>query len=238
MNGEVKIPGDASTGDPPSPAYARTPEGATRGVVVIHEILGRAPEIDRVVDRFASRGYAAVAPDLFHLGQVACMRAVMHAMKTGDDIAPVRQARRAHAWLCEQAGLAPTNVGIIGFCFGGGFALLAGHGFGAISANYGVVPPVERLRGLPPVIGCYGDRDWMFAKKPDELRKNLADAEVEHEVHTFPGVGHSFLTDGDRPVTFALTYPLFRIRYDAAVAEDAWEKILRFFEARLMTRQG
>ncbi len=233
MNGEVTIPGDDSAGDPASPAYARIPDGATRGVVVIHEVLGRAPEIDRVVDRFAARGYAAVAPDLFHNGRVACMRSVLHAMKTGDSIRAVRQTRRAHAWLCEQTGLPSTSVGIIGFCFGGGFALLAGHGFGAVSTNYGVVPPVERLRGLPPVIGCYGNRDWLFAKKPDELRDSLAAAEVDGEVHVFPGVGHSFLTDGDRPVTFALTYPLFRIRYDADVAEHAWTKIMAFFDANL-----
>lgn len=228
---EVTIPGEGEGRE--IPAYARIPDGATRGVVVIHEVLGRAPEIDRVVDRFAAQGYAAIAPDLFHHGRVACMRAVMHAMKTGDDVEAVRQTRRAHAWLCEHAGLAPTSVGIIGFCFGGGFALLAGHGFGAVSANYGVVPPVERLRGLPPVIGCYGERDWMFADKPEALRRSLAAAEVEGEVHEFPRVGHSFLTDGDRPITFALTYPLFRIRYDRDVAEEAWAKIMQFFATRL-----
>lgn len=233
VDGDVTIPGEEARGDPPSPAYARVPEGATRGVVVIHEVLGRAPEIDRVVDRFAAHGYAAVAPDLFHRGRVGCMRAVVHAMKTGEDVAPVRQTRRAHAWLCEHAGLDSKHVGIIGFCFGGGFALLAGHGFGAVSANYGVVPPIERLRGLPPVIACYGDRDWLFARKPEQLRHSLSAAEVEHEIHLFPGVGHSFLTDGDRPITFALTQPLFRIRWDPSVAEPAWEMILRFFDQRL-----
>lgn len=230
---DVTIPGDEATGDPPSPAYAQLPAGATRGVVVIHEVLGRAPEIDRVVDRFARHGYAAVAPDLFHRGRFGCMRAVVHAMKTGDDIPAVRQTRRARAWLCEQAGLSEDHVGLIGFCFGGGFALLAGHGFGAVSANYGVVPPVERLRGLPPVIACYGDRDWLFANKPAELEKNLSAAGVEHEIHVHHGVGHSFLTDGDRPLTFALTQPIFRIRWDPSVAEPAWKRILEFFDERL-----
>jgi len=43
-------------------AYAALPAGATRGAVVLHEMFGRQPEIDRVVDRFAARGYAAIEP--------------------------------------------------------------------------------------------------------------------------------------------------------------------------------
>jgi carboxymethylenebutenolidase len=73
---DATIPSDATDGDAPSAAYARVPTGATRGVVVIHEIFGRQPDIDRVVDRFATRGYAAVAPDLFHEGALRCIRAV------------------------------------------------------------------------------------------------------------------------------------------------------------------
>ena len=103
---DVTIPGDASHGDASSPAYANVPAGATRGMVVIHEIFGRQPDIDRVVDRFATRGYAAVAPDLFHEGALRCIRAVMSAMSTGVEVAPVRKALRARQWLCDQAGLA------------------------------------------------------------------------------------------------------------------------------------
>ncbi len=37
------------------PVYAILPPEARRGVVVLHEIFGRQPEIDRVVQRFAAR---------------------------------------------------------------------------------------------------------------------------------------------------------------------------------------
>ena len=129
----------ASGGAPDTPAFAIVPPGARRGVVVIHEIFGRKPEIDRVVERFAAAGYAAVAPDLFHRGKFACLRDVFRAMKTGDGVA-AQQGRNARAWLCEQTGIAPEHVGLIGFCFGGGFALTAGAGWGAVSANYGTLP--------------------------------------------------------------------------------------------------
>ena len=38
------------------------------GVIVLHEIFGEQPEILEVADRFAARGYGALAPDLFSSG--------------------------------------------------------------------------------------------------------------------------------------------------------------------------
>ncbi len=230
---EVTIPGDPTRGDPPTPAYASLPDGATKAVVVIHEIFGRAPDIDGVVDRFAPRGYAAVAPDLFAHGQLACIRAVMAAMKTNDEVAAVRTAHRARAWLTEKTGVSAEHVGIIGFCFGGGFALLAGSGWAAVSSNYGEVPSAERMRGIGPVIACYGGRDVLFRKKGDELSKRLVEVGVTPEVHLFPTAGHAFLTDGKRPVISALSWPLMHVRYDPAVAAEAWEKIDAFFDRHL-----
>ena len=230
---EVTLPGDASHGDPTLPGYAAIAPGARRGVVVIHEIFGRQPEVDRVVDRFARAGYAAVAPDLFAHGRLACIRATFGAMKTGEDIAPVRAARRARTWLCERAGLAPDRVALIGFCFGGGFALLAGVGWAAVSTNYGEVPPEERLRGLGPTHGCYGGRDVLFRGKADVLRARLTRVGVEHTVRVYPEAGHAFLTDGDYPIASALSWPLMHVRYDPAVAEEGWRDILAFFDQHL-----
>ena len=56
---------------------------------------------------------------------------------------------------------------------------------------------------------------------------------VPVEIQHYPTVGHSFLTDGDHPFSQALTWPLMHIRYDPAVAEEAWAKILDFFARSL-----
>ncbi len=230
---DVTIPGDAARGDPPAPGYAALPPDAKRGVVVIHEIFGRQPEIDGVVDRFAARGYAAVAPDLFANGRLACIRAVFTAMKTGDDVEPERLAHRARAWLSERSGVPFERIGLIGFCFGGGFALLAGSGWAAVSTNYGEVPPAERMRGIGPVIGCYGGRDVLFRKKADVLRERLAAVGVTPEVHVYPSAGHAFLTENNHPVASALTWPLMHVRYDPKVAGEAWASIDAFFDRHL-----
>lgn len=225
---EVMIP--AAGGLPATPAWAVLPEGATRGVVVVHEIAGRQPEIDRVVERFAAAGYAGVGPDLFARGFVRCVARAIRDSGTGQGPQFV-QLREARAWLAEQAGIAESRVGIVGFCMGGGFALAAGPGWGPVSANYGFVPNDEALAAGGPVIACYGGKDRMMAKEPAKLRERLDALGREGEVHVFPSVGHSFLTEGKHWYTNAVRR--FDIGHDAVVAEEAWARILAFFDERL-----
>lgn len=229
MNWDVEIPGEGGS----TPAFAMLPEGARRGVVVLHEIFGRQPEIARVVERFAAQGYAAVAPDLFHgRSKPGCIRAAMHTIRTG--AGPfAEKTRDARTWLCAQTGLDERQVGLIGFCLGGGFALALGQGFGAVSTNYGKIPPDELLRGLGPTIGCYGGRDRLFGKNGPKLERRLSALGVPVETRTYPEVGHSFLTDGHHPIGHFLSWPVFRIEYRPEIAEDAWQKILAFFDRQL-----
>ena len=214
-------------------AYAAIPNGATRGVVVLHELEGLEPEIKRAVDRLASHGYAAVAPDLFHdRFRPLCLIDATQLMSAGKG--PMSQKiDSARSWLAAEARLADGKLGVLGFCMGGGLALAVGNRFASVSTNYGEIPKDERLSGIGPTIGCYGGRDRLFGKNGPILEARLKALGVEVETHTFPTVGHAFLTDGDRPIKYALTRPLLNIRYDAAVADEAWTKILAFFDRHL-----
>jgi carboxymethylenebutenolidase len=225
---EVTIP--AADGAPETPAFAIVPEGAKRGVVVIHEIYGRRPEIDRVVERFAKEGYAAVAPDLFRRGTFTCLRDVFAAMKTGQGVA-VTQGRNARAWLCEKATIETAKVGLIGFCFGGGYALTAGSGWAAVSTNYGQVPSANAMRGIGAVIGCYGSRDKAMQSQPAKLEERLK--KIDHdpaEIHFFDA-GHSFLTDADPG--WRRIMPLMALGNYPDAREEGWKKIFGFFERHL-----
>lgn len=225
---ELTIP--AADGAPETPAVAILPPGARRGAVVIHEIFGRQPEIDRVVERFAAKGYAAVAPDLFHRGRFACLRDVFKVMKTGDGVS-ARQGRNARGWLCAQTGIDPGRVGLIGFCFGGGYALGAGAGWGAVSANYGHLPDVRAMQGIGPTIACYGGRDRTLRKAPAELHSRLeAVGQKDFEVHVFDA-GHSFLTDGKAHLIQKISPMGFGDRPVERAA--GWERIFAYFDGHL-----
>jgi len=214
--------------------YASLPDGARRGVVVLHELFGRMPEIDRVVDRFAAAGWAAVAPDLYQdTPRPICIARSIVEIQLGQGrfIDVIRGARD---WLCQKAKLPPDAVGLIGFCMGGGFALAAGAGFGAVSTNYGALPPDPVLARLPPTIGCYGAHDRIFGGMGPVLERRLRTLGVPVETHTFDEVGHSFLTDGHHPIAAAFSRPLFRLDYRPEVAERAWGLIFDFFGRTLV----
>src|SRR5262249_21155704 len=154
-------------------------------------------------------------------GRLACLFDVFQAMRSGQGMA-VQQGKNARAWLSQESGVGESKIGLIGFCFGGGYALTAGAGWGAVSTNYGFVPAAPVMRGIGPVIGCYGKRDKQF---PDgrALATRLAEVGVTPEVHVFDG-GHAFLTDGDHPIARRLAPRLALGDYPDA-REAGWEKI-------------
>ena len=89
------------------------------------------------------------------------------------------------------------------------------------------------MRGIGPVIACYGGRDVPFRKAPEQLRTRLSTVGVTPEVHIFPEAGHAFLTDGHHPIASALTWPLMHVQYNPQAAEAGWAKIEAFFDREL-----
>jgi carboxymethylenebutenolidase len=144
---DVSIP--ASRGE--LPAYLAVPSeaGPWPGVVVIHDALGMSQDLRRQTDWLASAGYLAAAPDLYRAGRrLACIRRIMHDAcqrrgLTFDDIEAVRTWQTAREDCTSQ-------VGVIGYCMGGGFALMLAPagGLSAASVNYGHVIQGRLLREL------------------------------------------------------------------------------------------
>ena len=135
--------------------------GPFPGVVVLHEVFGVTDDVRQQADRLASAGYVAAAPDLFSRGgALRCLRSTFAALTSGtgrayDDIEATR------AWLAGRPD-GTGKVGVLGFCMGGGFALMtAARGFDASAPNYGPLPrtPEEVLRGACPVVASFGRRD-------------------------------------------------------------------------------
>jgi carboxymethylenebutenolidase len=221
--------------------YLATPvaTGPRPGVVVLHEAFGLTDDIRDIADRFAGRGYLALAPDLYSWGMTArCLVTAFKAMLSGsgrtfDDI------RAARDRLLATDGC-NGRVGVVGFCQGGGFALLcAPKGlFDVASVNYGVIPRHAEtvLAGSCPIVGSYGGRDVMLRGKAAHLDRILTDLGVEHDVKEYADANHSFLNHHDG--WHAILDRVGGMGHHDEAAGDAWLRIFGFFEQHLAAPEG
>ena len=215
-------------------AYLAVPSGPAAGpwpgVVVVHEAFGLNADIRTKADQLAERGYLALAPDLFD-GKL-WLRCVVGAIRqlrarSGPAFTVLEAARGFLAGRDDCTG----RTGVIGFCLGGGFALLCAprEGFSVASVNYGEVPEdaENALRGACPVVGSFGARDVGGAKPSERLRGALTALEIPHDVRVYPGSGHRFMTESSG--AGAVLARFTRMSYQEADAADAWRRIYAFF---------
>ncbi len=116
------------------------------------------------------------------------------------------------------------KIGSVGFCFGGAMSAEAAC-TGKTAASvifYGQNPePLERVRNINgPVLGLYGGIDKRINEHLHELVKALVDYDRIFEIVVYRGAAHAFFNNTGR-------------NYNEEAAEDAWERVLRFFSKHL-----
>ena len=228
----------ARHGSQPLRGYLASPAGTGPwpAVVMIHEIFGLDEVMRGHADRLAGFGYLTLAVDLFSAGSTArCLVATMTAMMRGRGRA-FADISAAHDYLAGSPDCT-GKIGVIGFCIGGGFALLtANNGFDAAAVNYGQLPRHldEKVVGACPIVGNYGGRDPSLRGAARRLDAALDNAGVTHDVKEYPAASHAFLNDAEAgPRALRPLLRVAGIGPEPDSAKDAWNRIEKFFATHL-----
>jgi carboxymethylenebutenolidase len=233
----VTIP-TGSTEDEAIDGYFSVPQpevtgaGPWPGVIVVHDALGIRDDLREVVDRFATAGYLALAPNLYSRGGIRCVQRVFRQLLAGQGAAfdDLDAARRLLAERADCTG----KIGVVGFCMGGGFALLAANrNFDASAPYYGHLPKDDSVfDDACPIVASFGRKDLTLRKAADKLSTVLAEKGVPHDVKEYPDAGHSFANR--LPLgSFAALGRVVGFGYHHESSEDAWRRVLAFFSEHL-----
>jgi carboxymethylenebutenolidase len=178
-----------------------------------------------VTRRFAGAGYAALAVDLFtDRIRAVCMARYMTGLLMGSvNVAGIDDLKSGLTFLAKLPDVDAQRMGAIGFCMGGGFAIAwacTDSRLKAVAPFYGTNPrPLEVTKRLCPVVGSYPEKDFT-ARSGRALERALTEYGIQHDIKIYPGAEHSFFNDA-------------RGRYNEEAAEDAWHRVVTFFDQKL-----
>jgi carboxymethylenebutenolidase len=219
--------------DGPLGFLAHPDAGPVPGVVIIPDVWGLSDHQRDIARRLAADGFAALAIDPYRKtgkGEITEPFAWIRTLSDPVILETVQEAIDA---------LPARKIGVMGFCMGGQYALLAAcscRGLSGCVSFYGMVryesgldptrkprSPLDAIADLRcPLLGLYGEEDaFIPVADVDELRRRLAGAGKEFDVRLYPGAGHAFMND-TRPAA-----------YRPEAAADAWRRMLAFFRERL-----
>ncbi|HEV8228703.1 MAG TPA: dienelactone hydrolase family protein [Candidatus Limnocylindria bacterium] len=209
---------------------ATAASGKGPGVIVIQEWWGLNDQIKGVADTFAREGFVALAPDFYH-GTGAKIGEPNEAEKLMMDLfqagTAAKDARGAAQYLAKHPAVTSKKIGVIGFCMGGGLALLtaaeAPNEIGAVVDCYGVGQDLEgRARRIKaPVLGIFGAKDHAMPAPLQDVEKGLKASGAPFTKQVYPQADHAFLNEQRKDA------------YRPDDAKDAWSRIMRFLRASL-----
>jgi carboxymethylenebutenolidase len=170
------------------------------GVVLLSAMWGLNWTQKELTRTFARAGFVALSPDLLH-GQLPKERASALLAKTSVDIdeavdsaAAATRYLRKLPWVGKQG-----RIGVVGFCLGGGLALLAAartRSFqAAVIYHHSLFPDPQELRRITcGILGHFGTVDDTTPREEvEDFKKTLEHYGKKHEIVFYPGMGHGFV---------------------------------------------
>ena len=203
-------------------------DGSGPGVIVIQEWWGLVPHITDVAERFAAAGFTALAPDLYHGESTTEPDGAGKLMMALNLETAAKDLSGAVALLQQKTGR--DKVGVVGYCMGGGLALVLAtqrpDAVAAAAPYYGVIPwqsaQPDWSRIDARIVGEYAEKDGFAG--PDAvkaLEDQLRALGKDVTLHIHPGADHAFFND-TRPEV-----------YDAEASKLAFDRTVALFRETL-----
>ena len=238
------------------PVAVRTPDGemgallaapAGRGpfpaIVVVMEAFGLTAHIKHVAERLAREGYVTLAPDLYYRdrGPIVSYHDVPEAIRLMSELGDekvLQDMAAAIAFVQQQPNVRPGGVGVTGFCMGGRITFFTacrtpavaaaapfyGGGIGSVMVPSERTPkaPLEYAEGLqaPLLLFFGGDDPFIPREEIERIKARLAALGKRADTIVYPGAPHGFFCED-------------RESYRADAAQDAWQRLLTFFDHHL-----
>ena len=211
-------------------AYMARPAGTAKvpGVIVIHENRGQTPHIQDVVRRAATAGFAAINIDLVARagGYEKLTDQAAYNAELGKLTIPGKLADH-NATLTYLRAQSTGNIGVVGFCFGGGEVwniLAGGVDVKAAVPFYGPQPTnfADIAKTKAATSAVYAELDTRITGTAPQMEDTLKKAGVPYQITVYPGVNHAFHNDTGGT------------RYDAAQATKAWIATIDWFRKYLV----
>ncbi|HEX7419377.1 MAG TPA: dienelactone hydrolase family protein [Thermoanaerobaculia bacterium] len=210
--------------------YLATPAKGTGkhpAMIVIQEYWGLNDWVKEQAKRFADQGYVALAVDLYR-GKIAKTPDEAHELMRGlpEDRA-MADLKAGFDYLASRKDVDPKRIGVIGWCMGGGYALMLATQEPRLAAgvvNYGhlMTDPKTISSITVPLLGNFGAEDrGIPAADVRDFESALKNAGKVADFKVYPGAGHAFMN------------PNNKTGYVADAAADAWKRIDSFFAAHL-----
>jgi dienelactone hydrolase len=211
-------------------------------VVVLHTCAGIDDAMTDWAQWLAQSGYDALVVDSFgprHVESVCGTHNVPPRERALD-------AYGALAYLRSRADVDGDRIGVIGFSHGGGTVLwtenadlaakagFASNGFRAAIAFYPNACDAKPAAALTfPLLVLIGALDnWTDAATCQQLLSRVDPGQTVGTIHVYPGAYHKF----DDPQADRIAHigaHQYTLRYDAAAAADAHDRVLAFLRSRL-----
>jgi carboxymethylenebutenolidase len=201
-------------------------KGRRPAIIVIQENRGLNPHIEDVARRLALEGFLVFAPDLLSVSGGTPPdednARELHARTNPEDITTAAVAAvpfiLAHP---ESDG----NVGVVGFCFGGGVAnrmAAARPELKAVVVYYGLQVPADQVAAIrAPLLLHYAKLDERVNAGIPVYEAALRANGKRYTIYIYPGVNHAFNNDTGGA------------RYNKEAADLAWERTVAFFKEHL-----